>query len=80
MNDITERLAAVAAMDVRTGGIPAHTVDTAIEAKAEIEGLRAALETIADIAEGSGTVNSLPNIAKIARVALGLRQQHGEST
>lgn len=29
-----------------------------------------ALRTIADIAEGSGTVNSLPNIAKIARAAL----------
>jgi hypothetical protein len=37
--------------------------------KAENERLRAALETIADIAEGSETLNSLPNIAKIARKA-----------
>ena len=29
-----------------------------------------ALATIADIAEGSGTLNSFPNIAKIARGAL----------
>lgn len=29
-----------------------------------------ALQLIADIAEGSGTANSLPNIAKIARAAL----------
>ena len=29
--------------------------------------LRAALEQIADIAEGSGTANSLPHIARIAR-------------
>jgi hypothetical protein len=32
--------------------------------------LRSALNTIADIAEGSGTVNSLPHIAKLARAAL----------
>lgn len=35
--------------------------------RAENERLRAALQRIADIAEGSGTVNSLPNIARIAR-------------
>jgi hypothetical protein len=32
--------------------------------------LAAALELIADIAEGSGTANSLPHIARIARQAL----------
>jgi hypothetical protein len=32
--------------------------------------LRAALELIADIGEGSTTANSLPHIAKIARAAL----------
>ena len=38
-----------------------------------------ALRTIADIAEGSGTLNSLPNIAKIARSALAVsRAGHGE--
>lgn len=34
------------------------------------EALGKALETVADIAEGSTTANSLPNIAKIARDAL----------
>ena len=33
----------------------------------EIKRLRASLELIADIAEGSRTVNSLPHIANIAR-------------
>lgn len=35
-----------------------------------IEALAKALEMIADIGEGSTTVNSLPNIAKIARSEL----------
>lgn len=39
-------------------------------AHAENERLREALETVADIAEGSETVNSLPHIARIARAAL----------
>lgn len=45
-------------------------LDMLAELRREHETFRAALETIADIAEGSGTANSLPHIAKIARLAL----------
>jgi len=39
------------------------------EAVRTIERLRATLGTLADIGEGSKTLNSLPHIAKIARAA-----------
>lgn len=41
MSDIVERLREVAAMDLRTGPILAHTLDTAKEAACEIERLDA---------------------------------------
>lgn len=44
--------------------------EAAAEAYDEIERLRTAFEQIADIAEGSQTVNSLPHITKIAREVL----------
>lgn len=39
----------------------------------QVERLGDALRTVADIAEGSGTLNSLPNIAQIARSTLALQ-------
>ena len=52
-----------------------HAVLKIQELLAEIERLRAALDQIADIADGSGTVNSLTHIAKIARAC----QQHTQT-
>ena len=43
MSDVVERLRAVAAMDLRTGGFLAHTLDTAAEAAVLIERLQVAL-------------------------------------
>lgn len=40
---------------------------THTELKHEVRELRRKMEQIADIAEGSSTLNSLPHIAKIAR-------------
>lgn len=40
------------------------------EERDKLQETLAALATIADIAEGSGTANSLPHIAKIARDVL----------
>lgn len=40
------------------------------EAAAAIDHMRAGLATIADIAEGSTTANSLPHIAKLARALI----------
>jgi hypothetical protein len=49
VSDIVERLLAVAAMDLRTGPILAHTLDTAQEAAATIERLTAELERLRDM-------------------------------
>lgn len=61
MSDIVERL--------RTPRLDAMNVERH-EAADEIVRLREALAAIADIAEGSTTANSLPNIARIARAKL----------
>lgn len=46
---------------------PSPDLMTHSELKHEVTELRRKLEQIADIAEGSGTINSLLHIAKIAR-------------
>jgi len=52
MSDIVDRLRAVAAMDLRTGGFLAHTLDTAKEAADEIERLRADNERLREEMRG----------------------------
>jgi hypothetical protein len=47
-----------------------HALSAHLRSSHENERLREVLALIADIAEGSTTVNSLPNIARLARVAL----------
>lgn len=48
MSNIVERLRAVAAMDLRTGGFLAHTLDTAKKAAAEIERLTGEMSYLSD--------------------------------
>ena len=49
MTDIVTRLKAVAAMDLRTGPILAHTLDTAQQAADDIEKMREALRKIVNL-------------------------------
>ncbi|CAB3758516.1 hypothetical protein [Paraburkholderia humisilvae] len=47
-----------------------HALSAHLRVSHENDRLREVLALIADIAEGSTTANSLPNIARLARVAL----------
>lgn len=72
--DIVERLLDVAAMDLRTGGFLAHTMDTAAMAAAEIKRLRSALQR-QHIPEYTDPVAELRRVLKISQDALERRDE-----